>query len=283
LISSLRGKKVRHHYERIGGKSPIRELTARQAEALEAVLRRDLDARVFVAMRYWHPFTAEAIDALNAFSPDHVVLLPLYPQFSTTTTGSSLNEWKRRCQQRRHTPQHIVESYPEHPLYIEALVAHINAGLARFASADQPALLFSAHGIPESVDRNGDPYREQVELSTQCVLKAGGWPNRSLLCYQSKVGGSGRWLRPSLHEALGQIRAEGLREVLVVPISFVTDHVETLMEIDIEAREAAEAIGIESFELMPALNDDPTFISALADLVRSAAGIERSAVVAAAR
>jgi len=331
VISSRRARKVQEHYASIGGKSPIGELTGLQARALERELRKTLDARVLVAMRYWHPLTEEAIREIETQGFSRLVLLPLYPQYSRTTTGSSLNEWNRRYRPRPDVEVRTVVSFYDHPCYLDAVVEKINQGLAAFRTVleetdegrglsksgvrcqasgaaapekdrkrvsgtsggrldapprrdlgqqpvetvDLPAdvvLLFSAHGVPMSVIEAGDPYQRHVEETVRLVMERGGWPNRHRLCYQSRVG-PGRWLEPMLHVALQQLAAEAEHRVLVIPISFVTDHIETLSEIDIEARAFAGDLGIEQFSLMPALNDSPQFIAALASIVLQALGV----------
>lgn len=275
LISSTRARKVQHHYSVIGGGSPIRRFTEQQARALQIKLMDSgLDARCFVAMRYWHPFTAEAIEQLRAAQCDEVVLLPLYPHYSSTTTGSSLNEWRRLFHD--DLPVHRVETFYRHDLYLEALVEKVDDALARFPEPGQPEVVFSAHSVPVSMIEKGDPYKRQIEETVELLMQRGRWPNHYRLCYQSKVGAS-RWLQPSLHRTLRDLAAERVREVCVVPISFVSDHVETLGEIDHEAREAARMLGIKQFEMTSGLNDSPTFIAALAELVASALGIELSA------
>ncbi len=283
LISSRRAKKVAEHYRSIGGHSPIRELTERQAKALERELRKTLEARVFVAMRYWHPLTDEAAREVVAHDCRELVLLPLYPQYSTTTTQSSLNEWRRRFRPLNGTRVTVIEDFYRHPAYIDAVVEKINEGLARFGPGRggfgtrpyEPVdahLVFSAHGVPKRVIEAGDPYQAQVEATAKFVMERGGWRNPHLVCYQSRVG-PGEWLKPSLAEALRSLAAAGKQRLLVIPISFVTDHVETLSEIDIEARAEAERLGLGQFEVMPALNDSPQFIRALGELVRREVGI----------
>ncbi len=265
LISSTRAKKVQHHYAVIGGGSPIRRFTEQQARALESVLLEcGVDARCFVAMRYWHPFTSETIEQLRIERFDQIVLLPLYPQYSSTTTGSSLNEWRRQF--RDEVPQHLIETFYDSDLYVQALAERIDEGLSRFPCPQRPELIFSAHSVPVAVIVKGDPYQRQIEETVELVMQRGGWRNRHRLCYQSKVGAS-KWLQPSLRDTIKDIAADGTREVCVVPISFVTDHVETLGEIDHEAREQATALGIERFEMTAGLNDSPTFIRALAEKV----------------
>jgi protoporphyrin/coproporphyrin ferrochelatase len=270
LISTTRASKVRHHYSVIGGGSPIRRFTQQQATALQFLLREmGVDAHCFVAMRYWHPFTSEAIEQLRAVGCDEVVLLPLYPQYSRTTTGSSLNEWRKLF--AGDLPVHCVEPFYRHDLYLDALAEKIEEGLGRFQRPERAELVFSAHSVPVSVIEKGDPYQRQIEETVRLVMQRGGWENPHRLCYQSKVGAS-KWLRPSLHATLKDLAAEKAREVCVVPIAFVSDHVETLGEIDHEAREEAAALGIEHFEMTAGLNDSPTFIAALADLVLTALG-----------
>ena len=268
LISTTRSRKVQHHYASIGGGSPIRPNTERQARALQtALLDQGVDAHCFVAMRYWHPFTAEAIAQLKTAQCEEVVLLPLYPQYSSTTTGSSLNEWNRLFHE--DMPVHCVEAFYRNPIYLDALVAKVNQALSRFPSPDRPEIVFSAHSVPLSVIEKGDPYQSQIEETVRLLVDRGGWSNPHRLCYQSKVGAS-RWLQPSLHQTLKALSAERVREVCVVPIAFVSDHVETLGEIDHEARHEARELGITQFEMTSGLNDSPRFIQALTHIVHQA-------------
>jgi ferrochelatase len=274
LISTARAKKVQHHYSAIGGASPIRRFTEQQADALENRLRADgIDAHCFVAMRYWHPFTAEAVEQVRAANCDEVVLLPLYPQYSSTTTGSSLNEWRRLF--RDNVRVQAIETFYRHPLYLDTVVEKIDEALARFPESGCPEVVFSAHSVPVSVIAKGDPYQRHIEETVELVMRRGGWRNRHRLCYQSKVGAS-KWLQPSLHRTIRDLVAERIREVCVVPIAFVSDHVETLGEIDHEAREEAAELGIQQFEMTSGLNDSPTFIAALADLVGTAIGVDQT-------
>jgi protoporphyrin/coproporphyrin ferrochelatase len=268
LISTTRARKVQHHYATIGGGSPIRRFTERQALALETELRGcGLDARCFVAMRYWHPFTCEAIVQLRAEQCNELVLLPLYPQYSSTTTGSSLNEWQRLF--RADFPVHNVGPFYRHPMYLEAVIEKIAEALDRFPRPERVELVFSAHSVPLSVISKGDPYQRQIEETVQLLMQRGRWRNRHRLCYQSKVGAS-KWLQPSLHRTLRDLAAEKVREVCVVPVAFVSDHVETLGEIDHEARAEARRLGITQFEMSSGLNDSPKFISALGQFVLEA-------------
>ena len=274
LISTTRAKKVHHHYSAIGGFSPIRRFTIQQARALEYKLRADsYDAHCFVAMRYWHPFTAEAIEQLRATGFDEIVLLPLYPQYSRTTTGSSLNEWRRLFHD--DVPVQCVDGFYRHPLYLDALVEKVDDALGRFRSSARVEIVFSAHSVPMTVIEKGDPYQQQIEETVELLMQRGGWTNRYRLCYQSKVGAS-KWLQPSLRRTLHDLALEQVDSICVVPISFVSDHVETLAEIDNEARKEAAALGIKQFEMTSGLNDSPTFIAALADVVESALGVDVS-------
>ena len=274
LVSSRRARRVQQHYAQIGGRSPIRELTELQARRLESELRNSVDAHVFVAMRYWHPLTEEAVRQVLNHQVRKLVLLPLYPQFSVVTTGSSLNEWQRKFPPGHPAEVKVIRDYHTHPVYIEAIVERMNEGLEQFRKTNGSALrlpsdvhlLFSAHGVPETIIKSGDPYQAQIEATVRLVREQGAWPNPHSLCYQSRSG-PGRWLGPSLHEALQTLASDRSERVLVVPISFVSDHIETLHEIDIEARELAQRLCIQGFHVTKGLNDSPKFIHALADLV----------------
>jgi ferrochelatase len=270
LISTTRARKVQHHYATIGGGSPIRRFTERQARALEAELtNHGLDARCFMAMRYWHPFTREAIAELQAAQCDEVVLLPLYPQYSSTTTGSSLNEWRRLF--RDPVPVRNVGPFYRHPMYLDSVIEKIEEALARFPVRERAEIVFSAHSVPMSVIEKGDPYQRHIEETVRLLMERGAWGNPHRLCYQSKVGAS-KWLQPSLHRTLHDLATEKVREVCIVPVAFVSDHVETLGEIDHEARAEARRLGITQFEMSAGLNDSPKFISALGQLVLQALG-----------
>jgi len=193
----------------------------------------------------------------------------LYPQYSSTTTGSSLNEWQRLF--RGDVPVHNVRAFYRHPIYLDAVVEKVDEALSRFPRSERPEIVFSAHSVPVSVIAKGDPYQRQIEETVQLLMQRGAWPNRHRLCYQSKVGAS-KWLQPSLHRTLHDLAKEKVQEVCIVPVAFVSDHVETLGEIDHEAREEARRLGITRFEMSAGLNDSPKFISALGQLVLEAMG-----------
>jgi len=269
-IARKRAGVVRAHYDAIGGHSPIRRLTERQARALEAALAPHCDARCVIAMRYWNPLTAEAVAEVNASGAEELVLLPLYPQYSFATSSSSLKEWKRLYNPNGNVLRaHVIEKFFDHPLYIQSIAENIALTLTHFDAPDRAHIVFSAHGLPVSLIERGDPYAKHVEETVRLVMQHGAWKNAHTLCYQSKVGRR-KWLTPSLTETIENLARSGEKRLLVVPIAFVTEHIETLHEINIEAREEAHKLGVEQFEMMPAVGDSPTFISALADLVLKA-------------
>jgi ferrochelatase len=266
-IARKRAGVVRAHYDAIGGHSPIRMLTERQARALEAALAPHCDARCFIAMRYWNPLTAEAVAQVNASGAEELVLLPLYPQYSFATSSSSLKEWKRLYNPNGNPPRaHVIEKFFDHPLYVQSIAENIALTLTHFDAPDRAYIVFSAHGLPLSLIERGDPYARHVEETVRLVIQHGAWKNAHTLCYQSKVGRR-KWLTPSLTETIEKLARSGEKKLLVVPVAFVTEHIETLHEINIEARGEAHKLGVEQFEMMPAVGDSPTFISALADLV----------------
>ncbi len=270
LISSRRAPKVREYYRKIGGRSPILKLTRRQASALEAVLRPRFDAPVLIAMRYWHPMTDAALDEIVRRRIERVILLPLYPHYSRTTTGSSVNEWRRMMKERgiSGVRVEVVEEYCEHPSYINAVVRNISIALNRVPARDREKihLVFSAHGTPMKLVRSGDPYQQQIIRTYNAVLRAGKFGLPHSLCFQSKVGPQ-KWLEPSLTATVEQLAGEGATHLLVIPIAFVSDHSETLYEINMEIRKHAMHRGIRYYDMSPALNSSPSFIQALADLV----------------
>jgi protoporphyrin/coproporphyrin ferrochelatase len=269
-IASRRAAVVREHYDAIGGYSPIRLLTERQARALEAALAPYCEARCFIAMRYWNPFTAAAVAEVKASGAPELVLLPLYPQYSFATTSSSLKEWKRLFHADGNAPRtYTIEQFFNHPLYIQSVAEKIALSLTHFDEPDRAQIVFSAHGLPLSLVERGDPYARQVEETVRSLMKCGGWNNAYTLCYQSKVGRR-EWLSPSLTETIERLARSGEKNLLVAPIAFVTEHIETLHEINIEARNEALRLGVKQFEMMPAVGDSPTFISALADMVLKA-------------
>jgi len=287
-IARKRSVPVRQRYAEIGRRSPIGLLTERQRVKLAAALSPYLDPVIVTAMRYWKPFTSDAVAAIKAAAPfDELVLLPLYPHYSYATTLSSLKEWQRVYgKPASGPPQHIIESFYSHPLYIQAVVEKIGLCLRQFVDRSAVAgsedssriqVLFSAHGLPVSLVEKGDPYPKQIEETVRLVCESGakrfaGWPKTHQICYQSRVGPM-KWLEPPFVETMEHLGQNGIKQMLVVPISFVTEHIETLHEINIEGRMDAKKFGIERFRMMPAVGDSPTFIAALTDLVLQKLGI----------
>jgi ferrochelatase len=284
LISSRRSVSVAGRYAEIGRRSPIATLTERQRVRLVEAISPYIDPVAVTAMRYWRPMTSEAVGLLRKAGPlDEIVLLPLYPQYSYATTLSSLKEWRRVVDQAewgkaaRKPPERTVNNFHNHPLYIQALVERIGSVLRQFPDSSRIHLVFSAHGLPMSLVEKGDPYPKQIEETVRLTCDLGekkypAWPKTHLLCYQSRVGPA-KWLQPPLTGTIERLGHGGVKEMLVVPISFVTEHIETLHEINIEARKEAEDLGIERFRMMPAVGDSPLFIAALKDLVLRAVGI----------
>jgi ferrochelatase len=233
------------------------------------LIQQGIQARVFIAMRYWHPMTNETVREIKSGGFDQLILIPLYPQFSQATTGSSINEWNRQAKkQGLNIPTRFVCCYPHHPKLLEAFVENINNSLEHFStvSPENIDLVFSAHGVPIRYIQKGDPYQLHIEETVRRVVEHGKWKSPYTLCFQSKVGPM-QWLKPSLIDTLERLASEGRKHLLIIPIAFVTDHIETLHEINIDARNHAMIRGVQQFELMPALNDHPKFIECLADMV----------------
>ena len=267
LVSSRRETTAQANYALMGGGSPLLPETEKQARALESALAARLpedEVRVFIAMRYWRPLTGETAADVGAFGPDEIVLLPLYPQYSTTTTASSLKLWNAAY--AGSGDSRTVCCYPEAYGWVEAQVAAISSKLDE--AGDRPVrVLFSAHGIPEKlVTGKGDPYREQVESTVAAVAARLAETGRSVdhaICYQSRVGPL-KWLGPSTPEAIEQAARDG-KGVVVVPVAFVSEHVETLVELDIEYGELAHRLGVEPYLRTPTVGTAAPFIDALAD------------------
>jgi protoporphyrin/coproporphyrin ferrochelatase len=274
VVAWRRARVARDIYERLGGSSPLLANTEAQARALEAAL--DPEYRCFIAMRYWRPASLEAAAEVVAWSPDKIVCLPLYPQFSTTTTASSLAAWQRAaacCGIDR--PTQTVCCYPAEEGFIKALAGLIRPVLDRAAGQEQlPRLLLTAHGLPKKIVRQGDPYPHQVEATAAAVIRAIDRPELDWqLCYQSRVGPL-EWIGPATDDAIRQAGAEGT-PVVVAPISFVSEHSETLVELDLDYRQLAEASGVPAYHRVPTVGINPSFIRALAGLVRRAAAGDR--------
>lgn len=272
-IAYAREKPASANYALLGGRSPLLELTQRQAAALEAALPSH-EARCFVAMRYWHPFSRETAQAVRAWAPDEVVLLPLYPQYSTTTTGSSLTAWREAAASvglaARTTTLCCWHDDRSFIAAIAAIIRRSYYDARRRLSADIPLrLLFSAHGLPEAIVKAGDPYQFQVERTVAAVVRSLALPGMDWqICYQSRATPQ-KWLEPSTDSAV-EAAARDRVAILVVPIAFVSEHSETLVELDVEYAALAERAGVPGYFRVPAANDDPAFIAALAALVEHA-------------
>ncbi len=272
LISTARYRKSSGYYAQIGGGSPLRRITEDQAAALrEELVRRGVEAKVYVGMRYWRPLTDEAIDQIVRDGIDELVLLPLYPQFSVSTTGSSFKDFDELIGLRdglQRINRHYIPRWHTHETYIKALVEQIAEEIGKFPDPNpqQVHLLFSAHSVPQSYIENGDPYLRETEETVRLVSEKLGSLSPVHLSFQSKVGPV-KWLEPSTDAKLRELASRGVDQVLAIPISFVSDHIETLYELDILYKKLADEIGIKNYRRVPALNLNPTFINALADLV----------------
>jgi ferrochelatase len=274
MVSRARAKTVREYYKLIGGRSPLGDITAEQAKRLAERLNARADGKRYschVAMRYTPPYTREAIAEARAAGARTIVALSLYPHLTTATTGSSL--WELRRELAGKPPAagaiHLVEidRWPEHPAYLDALAEQVRRGLAEFPEAARAGveLLFSAHGLPETFIKKGDPYVADLERTIAGVLGRLGGQHPWRLSFQSRAGRA-RWLEPSTDTVLRLLAATGRTDVLAIPISFVSDHIETLYEIDLLFGDEAKKLGL-NFKRAPSLNAEPAFIEALAQLV----------------
>jgi ferrochelatase len=270
-VARRRAPVARHIYAQMGNRSPILPNTEAQARALEQALGGE--AKAFIAMRYWHPMTAETVAAVKEYAPDGIVLLPLYPQFSTTTTASSYKVWREEAARRGLTaPQHLVCCFPTEPGFIAASAELVSQGIARArAEAPQarPLVVFSAHGLPKKIVDDGDPYVSQVEAGAAAIaarldLRPSDW----VISYQSRVGPL-EWVGPATDVTILQA-SKDKRALVIFPIAFVSEHSETLVELDIEYRHLADQNGAAAYVRVPAVGTHPAFIAGLATLVKNA-------------
>jgi len=281
VISARRAPVAQEIYREMGGGSPLLPNTEAQATALTAALedRGISDAKVFVAMRYWHPRARQTAKEVAAYGPDQVILLPLYPQFSTTTSASSLKEWQREAKAAGVTaPSRSLCCYPEEGGFVDAVASGLREALRQVNKAesghDRPArVLFSAHGLPKKIVDQGDPYQWQVEQSVAAVVRRLGEVNLDWqICYQSRVGPL-EWIGPATDSEIEKAGHDG-RPIVVVPIAFVSEHSETLVELDIEYRELAEKAGAPAYVRVPTVGTEAPFIAGLAGLVAGALASE---------
>lgn len=272
IIARRRGPEVRHNYDRIGGGSPQLRLTGEQAAALEARLNTNgRRFKTFIAMRYWKPTTAQALQDMASAGVSRVVTLTLYPHYSCATTGSSESELRRTLKRSTWNGRFQITgipSYPDEPHYLDALTQTVRDGLATWPEAerDRVVLLFSAHGLPKKFVDRGDPYVEHTHMTRDGILQRLQVPNRHVLAFQSRTGPV-EWIGPGTDEVIASLGREGVRDVLVVPLSFVSDHIETLYEVDMLFADDAKAAGITTYRRTAALNTHPLFIEGLASLV----------------
>jgi ferrochelatase len=269
-IAKRRDLVAQEIYERMGGSSPLLKETKAQATALEQALGGD--AKAFIAMRYWHPMTRETVTQVKDWRPERIVLLPLYPQFSTTTTESSIAAWKKEAARAGLTAATAeIIDYPELPGMIAAQAQMIDAALTE--AGDGARVLFSAHGLPKRIVTKGDRYPDQVMLGARAIAKALGETYRRIdqdwrVCYQSRVGPV-EWIGPYTDDEIRRAGAEK-KPLVVVPIAFVSEHSETLVELDMDYKKVANEAGVPRYVRVPALGTHPDFIAGLADLVRGA-------------
>ncbi|GAB6065737.1 ferrochelatase [Aquifex pyrophilus] len=263
LIAKVRAKKTREYYEMMGGKSPQLEQTFEQARALQERLGKNY--RVEVGMRYWKPFIKDALKRLFEEGIEELIALPLYPQFSVTTTGSAFNELQRALKELKAENLKVkkISHFYDNPLFIRAWVERIKE---RVKNPEDYHFLFSAHSLPKKIVERGDPYQRQTQETVELIMKH--FPEIPYtVAYQSKVG-FGKWLEPSTEEALRNLIKNGVKRLVVIPISFVSEHSETLYELDYVYKSLAEELGYEEFIRIPTLQSHPTFIKALEEIVR---------------
>lgn len=271
LISSRRETVAKGIYAHLGGRSPLLELTREQASAIEASLGDKV--RVFIAMRYWHPFTEEAVAEVKKWDPDRIILLPLYPQFSSTTTASSVKQWtKAAVKAGLRKPTVGVCCYPTEENMIQAQAALLAPALQQ--AGPETRVLFSAHGLPKKIIERGDPYQSQVEMTAQAIVRATGRSDLDwLVSYQSRVGPL-EWIGPATDAEILRAGRDG-KALIVQPVAFVSEHSETLVELDIEYAHLAKEAGVPRYIRVPALGSHPLFIEGLVSLIRKAASSDQ--------
>jgi ferrochelatase len=272
MIATFRHKTSEGYYRQIGGGSPLRRLTEEQAKALAVELKsRGSNAQTFVGMCTWHPFLHEALESIRRSDVESLVILPLFPQYSVTTTGSGFTALRKLIEKQPEFKKlniHWISSWPDQPTYIQSFAQAIKRELVGCTQPGNVHILFSAHSIPESYVKEGDPYLEQTKKTVELVMDRLGRRNPYQLSFQSKIGPV-KWLQPFTSDVITKLGKEGVEDVLVVPISFVSEHIETLYELDILFKKVAADAGVKNFRRVPALNSDATFIRALAEIVES--------------
>lgn len=277
LISKKRAPLAQEIYAHLGGGSPLLPLTEKQAQALKSALPDEWESEVFICMRYWHPISAEVAKQVKSFAPDHIIALPLYPQFSTTTTGSSFKDWQFACRKlSMKVGTSSVCCYPILPDFIEAHASMIIPVYEQAKTYGKPRILFSAHGLPEKVIHKGDPYQWQVEQTAMAIVKKLAIDGLDWqVCYQSRVGPL-KWIGPSTDDEIHRGGKNGV-PLVVAPVAFVSEHSETLVELDIEYAKLAKESNVPYYGRVPALGDNPHYIKALAEVCVGAYGSKRIA------
>lgn len=271
IISHRRSTHARAVYEKIGNHSPIVINTEQQAQALELALNDDRpgpEYKCFISMRYWRPFSRETVKKVKEYNPDRIILLPLYPHYSITTVGSSLIDWDKNARASGlDIPYHVVRDYPENKDFIAAHVNMITKSLENLDPDEEYRILYSAHGLPEKIIEAGDPFRRQTEKTCQAIQEKLGHPDH-IVCFQSRVGPM-KWIEPYTEDEIIRAGAEG-KSVIIVPVSFVSEHSETLVELDIEYGKIARSAGVKKYIRVAALGCHESYICALEKLAKNA-------------
>lgn len=266
-ISSKRAPIARNIYREIGNKSPILEETEKQRVKLEQMLNQDGEDefKCFIFMRYWKPFAKEVVEQVKDYNPDEIILLPLYPQYSITTTGTGVIEWNKCAQkQSLNAPFRVIKDYPDHDFFVDTMADMINEKLSSLDDKNNYRLLLSAHGLPKKTIENGDPYQTQVEQTCEALMKRLEGIDH-VVCYQSRVGPL-EWIGPSTEDEIERAGEDG-KNIIMVPVAFVSEHSETLVELDIEYKELADEAGIKEYHRIDTVQDRDKFIAGLANLV----------------
>lgn len=270
ILSRKRAPIAREIYKKIGNKSPILDQTKAQATALENALNAEDESEYccFISMRYWHPFSCDVVENVKKYAPDRMVLLSLYPHYSITTIGSSLIDWAKNAQKSGlDAPYRVVRDYPEDMGFIEAHVRMIQEEIKKIGSLDDYRILYSAHGLPEKIIEAGDPYRQHTENTCRLIQEKLGHPDH-VVCFQSRVGPL-KWIEPYTDDEIKRAGEEG-KSLIIVPISFVSEHSETLVELDMDYREIAKESGVKNYIRVAAIGCHPAYISTLAKLTKAA-------------
>jgi len=268
-ISSKRAPIARDIYREIGGKSPILEQTEKQRLKLENTLKdlSDDEYKCFVFMRYWHPFAKEVVHDVKDYEPDEIILLPLYPQYSVTTTGTGLIEWNKWADKLALVaPYRVIKDYPDHDFFVGTIAELIRKKIAGLKDKADYRLLLSAHGLPKKIIEAGDPYQKQVEITCAALTKELSGENLDhVVCYQSRVGPL-EWIGPSTDDEIERAAKDG-KNIIMVPVAFVSEHSETLVELDIEYKKLAQDAGIDDYIRIETVSSRQKFIEGLASLV----------------